>query len=847
MTGRLPDSIEIVALHETIGRFPLALWDEFLDTVTHRIDAAVKRLKSGEPQTAERLILVRIGTLRPAVWASPRPQTRQDRARTEVLPSTDRLQRRSVAWPQAQVPISFDAILRALRFRLQAMATDTTEIAGASTKPEESLPATPSAADAVQPPQPAKADPGCRTSSSPYRRRREMSRKCSERSARSLARQKAVCRPNHACRRESTRILNDLTAAGAPPENSPPPAEPSSEMKLGTAADLFRSSPAEPPECLTKRAFLSEPSVERLVPRPRRRLRARECPPRKPRGRGARTMIGDTAFSGSSPLGREFPLPWRRSCCWDWCCRVANPLDALMKRRTPSRPRNITKKSQPKYRCRPIQGVDRESGGTGRTIAASPRRTVDRPTRATKGPRGTQIPRSAGPNGNSNDTHAEAEQEQAARLKAETNAQRRHKKFTCWSWGPTTFNWPASAKPGGTTPAWRWCFWTTPTAVRPAFAISRGVISTAARRTTTRRSLATSGRVNAVAWSPDGKPIASCGQDGLLKFWDAGNAKEIGLAGRARRRSDSLSHFLNVASSSPRPGPTERSSCGTSPREKSWGHFSDIWARVRARRHRPRRRRACFGQRRRDCAILGRRFAESDGHALGPSAIAGTGGRRPDAVRPFDRLFARRVARGRGGRQDRPHLGNGRARRKKRCSPSPKDRSRPLPFRPRERPWPREPTARSIALTSSHRCRGRFPIAVKGRVNGLRYSADGRLLAAATDQEASSSAGRSDRPRARTVAAGRARWRSDGDRRRAEWRNGRHIGGRRHTQAVESRRTGRLTKLSPTSSSAAASRPSRSPIRPTASPSPPPARIQSRFGTSATASRKPRSKTAPAT
>ena len=52
MTGRFPDSIEIVALHETIGRYPLALWNEFLDTVTHRIDAAVKRLKSGEPQTA---------------------------------------------------------------------------------------------------------------------------------------------------------------------------------------------------------------------------------------------------------------------------------------------------------------------------------------------------------------------------------------------------------------------------------------------------------------------------------------------------------------------------------------------------------------------------------------------------------------------------------------------------------------------------------------------------------------------------------------------------------------------------------------------------------------------------
>lgn len=34
------------------------------------------------------------------------------------------------------------------------------------------------------------------------------------------------------------------------------------------------------------------------------------------------------------------------------------------------------------------------------------------------------------------------------------------------------------------------------------------------------------GRVNAVAWSPGGKEIASGGQDGLLKFWDASSGKE---------------------------------------------------------------------------------------------------------------------------------------------------------------------------------------------------------------------------------------------------------------------------------------------------------------------------------
>jgi ATP-dependent exoDNAse (exonuclease V) beta subunit len=48
MTGRLPDSIEIVALHEEIRRFPLTLWNEFLADVTHRIDAAVHLLATGD-------------------------------------------------------------------------------------------------------------------------------------------------------------------------------------------------------------------------------------------------------------------------------------------------------------------------------------------------------------------------------------------------------------------------------------------------------------------------------------------------------------------------------------------------------------------------------------------------------------------------------------------------------------------------------------------------------------------------------------------------------------------------------------------------------------------------------
>lgn len=48
MIGRLPDSMEIVALQDMVHRFPLTLWDEFLVNTTRRIDAAVDLLAADE-------------------------------------------------------------------------------------------------------------------------------------------------------------------------------------------------------------------------------------------------------------------------------------------------------------------------------------------------------------------------------------------------------------------------------------------------------------------------------------------------------------------------------------------------------------------------------------------------------------------------------------------------------------------------------------------------------------------------------------------------------------------------------------------------------------------------------
>jgi ATP-dependent exoDNAse (exonuclease V) beta subunit len=44
MVGRPPASIEIVALHDELGRFPLVMWEEFRGPVHERIDAAITHL-----------------------------------------------------------------------------------------------------------------------------------------------------------------------------------------------------------------------------------------------------------------------------------------------------------------------------------------------------------------------------------------------------------------------------------------------------------------------------------------------------------------------------------------------------------------------------------------------------------------------------------------------------------------------------------------------------------------------------------------------------------------------------------------------------------------------------------
>jgi len=48
MIGRFPDAIEIVTLHDEVRRFPLVLWDELIEPVSRRIDAAVWFLVNDE-------------------------------------------------------------------------------------------------------------------------------------------------------------------------------------------------------------------------------------------------------------------------------------------------------------------------------------------------------------------------------------------------------------------------------------------------------------------------------------------------------------------------------------------------------------------------------------------------------------------------------------------------------------------------------------------------------------------------------------------------------------------------------------------------------------------------------
>jgi ATP-dependent helicase/nuclease subunit A len=61
MVGRPPASVEIVALHDTIGRFPLVFWEEFRGPVQDRIDAAIGSLASASDQGAAAEATITLG------------------------------------------------------------------------------------------------------------------------------------------------------------------------------------------------------------------------------------------------------------------------------------------------------------------------------------------------------------------------------------------------------------------------------------------------------------------------------------------------------------------------------------------------------------------------------------------------------------------------------------------------------------------------------------------------------------------------------------------------------------------------------------------------------------------
>jgi hypothetical protein len=64
MVGRPPASVEIVALHETIGRFPLVFWEEFRGPVQERIDAAIESLAAAPERDAAAEATITLGAAR---------------------------------------------------------------------------------------------------------------------------------------------------------------------------------------------------------------------------------------------------------------------------------------------------------------------------------------------------------------------------------------------------------------------------------------------------------------------------------------------------------------------------------------------------------------------------------------------------------------------------------------------------------------------------------------------------------------------------------------------------------------------------------------------------------------
>ena len=105
------------------------------------------------------------------------------------------------------------------------------------------------------------------------------------------------------------------------------------------------------------------------------------------------------------------------------------------------------------------------------------------------------------------------------------------------------------------------------------------------------------GSVNSVAFSPDGKRLASASDDGTIKLWDVGHGAGNNDVERAQCMLWTASPSAPTASASPRQAMTIQSNCGTWPRGRKHDDIERTYLAVQ-RRLQPRRQAPRLRQRR---------------------------------------------------------------------------------------------------------------------------------------------------------------------------------------------------------------------------------------------------------
>ena len=295
-----------------------------------------------------------------------------------------------------------------------------------------------------------------------------------------------------------------------------------------------------------------------------------------------------------------------------------------------------------------------------------------------------------------------------------------------------------------------------------------------------------SGASNAVAWSPDGKAIASCGQDGLVKLWDAESGKEIAslvahgggataIAFSARGEllatagADGTLKLWDVASRK-----IVATFFGHLKSVRSVAISPDVASLVSA---------SDDGTLRFWDVVSRKATATRWGRPQSREPLADdpTQAVRSIAWSPDGLLVAS------GGYQV-VRLWDAASATAKTMLSVPEGSVTALAFSPQGKTLAAGTDGAIYRWDVDSLVPRSLPVAVEGRVNGLQYSSDGRQLAAATDHAAILFHETGGSGACRNGAARGTPRRGNRDRLFAERGNGRHLGRRRHPEAVESRK-----------------------------------------------------------